>query len=153
MPGRRELSFKNLQEIMPDVDRLMDGGYTTVGNWTLGQMCNHLALAMRCTVEGFTVPVPWHVRNILGRIARWQILRTRSMGAGHQGPAALMPKSGLDDRAEVEALRATMKMYTAAPGPLRPHPFLGALSRPQWDEFHCIHSALHLSFALPKARS
>src|SRR5689334_10556595 len=50
--ARRPLSFAALEEVMPDVDRLMRG-HTTVGHWSLGQICSHLAQAFRFTVDGF----------------------------------------------------------------------------------------------------
>ena len=49
-PGRRTLSYGNLDDIMPDVERLLDG-HTTVGNWSLAQMCQHLAAVMRRVVD------------------------------------------------------------------------------------------------------
>ena len=42
---RRALSFTSLAEVMPEVDRLFQG-HRTVGNWSLGQICNHLAGAL-----------------------------------------------------------------------------------------------------------
>jgi hypothetical protein len=30
------------------------------------------------------------------------------------------------------------------------HPLLGRLSPSQWERFHCLHCAHHLSFAVPK---
>jgi hypothetical protein len=49
-PGRRALRYVNLDEIMPDVDRLL-GRYTTLGAWSLAQICHHLATVMRRTVD------------------------------------------------------------------------------------------------------
>ena len=48
--GRRLLTFRSLDEIMPEVDRLLEGS-TKVGNWSLGQMCLHLATVMRRVVD------------------------------------------------------------------------------------------------------
>jgi hypothetical protein len=31
-----------------------------------------------------------------------------------------------------------------------PSPFLGELTREQWDQLHCRHSELHLSFLVPE---
>ena len=50
-PGRRKLAFRRLEEIMPDVERLLVGHFT-VGRWTLGQICDHLAASFRYSVEG-----------------------------------------------------------------------------------------------------
>jgi hypothetical protein len=44
MAERRELTFASLDDVMPDVERLL-AGHVTVGRWTLGQILNHLATA------------------------------------------------------------------------------------------------------------
>jgi hypothetical protein len=31
-----------------------------------------------------------------------------------------------------------------------PSPFLGELTRDQWDQLHCRHCELHLSFLIPE---
>jgi hypothetical protein len=146
--GRRDLSFSRLDEVMPDVDRLM-AGYRRVGNWSLGQMCNHLSNALSHTIEGFPVRAPWIVRMTIAPLVKRQIFRTGRMREGIKVPEAVLPKPDLDDRAEAEALRATLRLYADAAGPFVPHPFFGRLSREEWDRFHCIHCAHHLSFALP----
>ena len=57
--ARRSLTFASLDEVMPDVDRLLRG-HTTVGNWSLGQICGHLAQGVDRTIGGF----PAHLTNI-----------------------------------------------------------------------------------------
>jgi len=49
-PGRRTVRYGRIDEIMPDVERLL-AGYTMVGRWPVGQMCRHLALIMRASVD------------------------------------------------------------------------------------------------------
>ena len=49
-PGRRTLSYHSFDEVMPDVERLL-AGHTTVGNWSLAQICRHLATVMRRVVD------------------------------------------------------------------------------------------------------
>jgi len=145
MDSRRTLAFSSLAEIMPEVDRLLTG-YEKRGQWSLGQICNHLGLAMQHTLEGFPTSFPWLVRKLIGPIARREIFRTGSMRTGLPIPTKVTPRPELDDRAEAEALRATIHFFLAAPGPLAPHPLLGQLTTAEWHRFHCIHSAHHLSF-------
>ena len=58
--ARRALDFETLDRVMPDVDRLMERGYRSVGNWTLGQVCNHLAKSLAASVDGYPdVEAPW----------------------------------------------------------------------------------------------
>ena len=49
-PGRRTLRYVSFDEVMPDVERLL-AGHRTVGNWTLAQICQHLAGVLRRHVD------------------------------------------------------------------------------------------------------
>jgi hypothetical protein len=149
---RRSLSFQRLDDVMPDVDRLLLG-YTTVGRWTLGQICNHLGTQIRYSVEGYPAHAPWLVRKLIAPLVRRRVFSSGQMRQGVKVPEVYMPKPGLDDRAEAEALRATIKLFLAAPGPLPEHAFFGPLSRDDYHRLHCIHCAHHLSFALPSSAS
>ena len=105
MPERRPLTFASLNEVMPDVDRLLNG-HTTVGKWSLGQICNHLSGAVIGSVEGFGGKAPWLIRKTIGPIIKRQILCAGRMREGMKLPEQFLPKPGLDPRAEAEALRA-----------------------------------------------
>jgi hypothetical protein len=145
---RRELDFKSVNDIMPEVDRLLKG-YEKAGQWSLGQMCNHLTKSVVYSVEGGDISVPWFVRTFIAPLAKRHILKTRRMPSGIKGAPEAEPKSGLDDRAEAEALRAALAHYAMVTEPLFAHPVFGKLPRKDWDSFHCIHAAHHLGFALP----
>jgi len=151
MPVRRPLAFSSLDDVMPDVDRLL-AGHQTVGTWSLGQICNHLALSLRYSAEGgLPVRISWLTRLLVGTPAKWHVFRTGALPAGFKVPSpVLVPAPDRDDRAEAEALRATIRLYLAAPEPFPPHPLFGPLSPEEWRRFHCIHCAHHLSFALPE---
>ena len=150
MAERRVLAFTSLDQIMPEVDRLLAGS-EKAGNWSLGQICNHLAQTFRMSVEGFGVKAPWIARMIFGPIARKEMFVNKRMRAGIKVPEKFCPKPGLDDRAEAEALRASIAYYRANPTPRAFHPLLGALTGEQWDVVHLVHSAHHLGFAIPTA--
>jgi hypothetical protein len=147
-PERRPLAFSTLDEVMPEVDRLLLG-HTTIGNWSLGQICNHLAGSFIFSVEGFNARVPWLIRKTLGPIIKRQVLTTGQMREGIKLPEKFLPKSNLDARAEAEALRGALRAYAAHSGPLADHPMFGPMSRAEWTLLHCIHSAHHLSFVRP----
>jgi hypothetical protein len=146
--ARRTLTFSSLDRVMPDVDRLLEG-HTTVGNWSLGQICNHLTRGFTCTVEGFPERAPWLVRKTVGPLILNRILTTGRFPRGIKLPREYVPKPGVDARAEAEALRAALRLLASHPGPLAEHPLAGSIPRASWDRFHCIHCAHHLSFALP----
>ena len=49
---RRHLDFNDFDSVSVDVGNLRQRGYTKVGNWTLGQICEHLAMGMRMSIDG-----------------------------------------------------------------------------------------------------
>ena len=151
MAERRALSFSSLDEVMPEVDRLLEG-HTTTGQWSLGQICNHLSTAMQYTVEGFPEQAPWLLHRTVGPVAKRQVLGSGVMPEGVKLPEKYLPRPDLDPRAEAEALRLAPLLPGAhrpagGPPPLRldvPRR-MGPLSR------HPLHH--HLSFARPHAPS
>ena len=146
-PERRTLDFGSLDQVMPDVDRLLEG-HSTIGNWSLGQICNHLATAITGSVEGYPMRAPWIVRKTIGPWVVGRILTTGRFPAWIRLPEKYVPKPGVDARAEAEALRAALRLFASHAGPLAEHPLCG-VSREVWDSLHCIHCAHHLSFAIP----
>ncbi|MFO0951981.1 MAG: DUF1569 domain-containing protein [Isosphaeraceae bacterium] len=150
MSARRTLVFESLDQVMPDVDRLLEG-HETVGQWSLGQICHHLTVAMVGSMDKFPGAFPWIVRATIGPIVFRRMLSQGRMPEGVWLPKNAVPKPGLDARAEAEALRAAVRLYQGHSGPMAVHPFFGRLSREQWDGLHKLHCAHHLSFALPKA--
>jgi hypothetical protein len=146
--ARRSLTFASLDGIMPDIDLLLRG-HTTVGNWSLGQICNHLCKSVNFTLDGFPVRAPWLIRKTVGPLLLRHILRTGRFFARIKAPAAFQPAPRSDARAEADALRAALRRFAAHSGPLAEHPLAGRVSRSVWEQFHCIHCAHHLSFALP----
>ena len=146
---RRSLTFTSLDRVMPEVDRLLLAGYTTAGNWTLGQMCNHLTQSLIWTVDGFPKLAPWFFRKSVGPLLLRHILKSGRFPAGVRLPSRYLPKSDLDDRAEAEALRAALWHFASHTEALSDHPMGGTLSRGDWERFHCIHCAHHLGFAVP----
>src|SRR5579872_7094235 len=150
MAARRTLAFTSVDQVMPDVDRLLNG-HKTAGNWSLGQICNHLTGTLQSSIEGFPIKMPWLMRVTIGKLAKKKILTSGKMDEGIKIPERFCPKPGLDARAEVEALRAAFRLYAAHAGPVADHPMFGPMSRAEWDRLHCIHCAHHLSFAHPNA--
>ncbi len=149
MAERRKVTISTLDQVMPEIDRLMEG-HETVGNWTLGQVCNHLAATFVYSIEGFPGQAPWLLRVTLGKIIWKKIRRERGMKAGIKVPERYQPKPDLDARAEAEALRAAVDLYARHTDGMAIHPMFGPIGRDGWTELHCIHCAHHLSFVLPK---
>lgn len=154
MGEQRALNLERLDQVMPEVDRLLQG-HETLGNWSLGQICRHLALSVQYSVDGFPRRAPWIMRRSLGPVVLGKVLKARRIRAGFKSPEYLQPNPGLDARAEAEALRAAIHLFNARPAQagFAEHPFFGRMTKSQWTDFHGIHCAHHLSFARPTSAS
>ncbi len=146
-PARRTLRFADLDEVMPDVERLLQG-HTTVGRWSLAQICCHLATVMRRVVD-LPASTPSDPSQWVPEEQKRQVLESGLLPEGLPGPADLMPPESLDDHAEAEGLRQAIAHYRASAGPAIPHRIFGPLTRAEWDRLQLIHCAHHLSFAVP----
>ena len=146
MVGRRPLSFTSLDEVMPEVDRLLVS-HTTVGRWTLGQILNHLATALRLTLD---VPVRPTEPTREQAIARRRFFRKGRFPEGMEAPIpVLIPPPDVDTCTQAEALREAIDRFRSRADPFPAHPRLGPLTRTEWTRFHCMHCAHHLGFTWP----
>jgi Protein of unknown function (DUF1569) len=150
MDGRRELGFERLDEVMTDVEPLLSG-HTLGGRWSLGQILHHLASAIRLTIRSDEPSTPAPLDADRSRV--FEVRRRRFFGQGRfpEGGEiphpSLVPPQGADEQVEAESLRFAIREFEAFEGPFPAHPVLGPLSKAEWDHFHRIHSAHHLSFA------
>lgn len=148
-PGRRTLTYKSLDEVMPDVERLLRG-HTTVGDWSLPQICRHLSTVMRRVVD-MPAATPHDPSQWVAEGVKRQVLESGVLPEGLPGPPEIMPTETLGEHEEAERLRAAIAHYTSSPGPAIPHRIFGPLTRAEWDRLQLIHAAHHLSFAVPTA--
>jgi hypothetical protein len=146
--GRRILRYIRFDEVMPDVERLLEG-HATVGHWTLAQICRHLATVMRRVVD-LPASTPHDPSQWVGEETKRQFFETGIIPEGLPGPPEVLPGETLGAREEAEGLRQAIAHYRDAPGPVIPHRRFGPLTRPEWDRFQLMHLAHHLSFAVPR---
>ena len=143
---RRVLHFNSLDEIAADVEGLANRKLKALGNWSPGQILTHLARTMNGSIDGMGFTVIWPIR-VMGWLFRRGML-SKPMGAGFQLPkraaAVLVPgETSWEDglRQFREAVQRQKTESTRAPNPV-----LGSLTREEWEQLHCRHSELHLSF-------
>jgi hypothetical protein len=147
---RRQLHFDSLDDLSADVERLAAcHELRTLGNWSAGQIFEHLAVVMNKSIDGFDKQMPAAVRFLARLLVKPRLLG-RPMKPGFRLPgrlAEIVPPpvetaAGLDHlRRALGRLRAEEKRA--------PSPFLGAMTRAEWDQLHCRHAELHLSFLVP----
>ena len=91
-PGRRAIQFESLDEIMPEVDRLLEG-HTTVGNWSLAQICRHLATVLRRVVD-LPATTPHDPSQWVGEEGKRQFFESGLVPEGIPTSPQLVPVEG-----------------------------------------------------------
>lgn len=146
-PGRRMLRYESFEEVMPDVDRLLEG-HRTVGNWTLAQICQHLALVLRRHVD-LPASTVFDSSDRVSDEQKRHVMESGVLPDGIDAPPGVLPEADRGVSEEAEGLRVAIAYYRDSPGPAITHRILGPLTREEWDRFELIHLAHHLSFAVP----
>jgi hypothetical protein len=145
---QNRLGFASLEEAVEHARSLLASGYERRGQWSLGQICKHLAGTMEMSRRGFPplkVPLPMRLARPM---VRWWVL-SYGMPRGAPTLPLLVFGDHLKDAEGVEAFAAETRLYHAHSGPLAPSPLLGNLTREQWDRVHIGHAGHHLRFLVP----
>src|SRR3954454_2587797 len=103
-PGRRTLRYESLDEVMPDVERLLEG-HATVGSWSLAQICRHLATVLRRVVD-LPASTPQDPSRWVQEDQKRQLLEPGMIPEGLPAPPEILPAEALDVRTEADGLRA-----------------------------------------------
>ena len=148
--GRRVLKFDSIDAIAADVELLAKArAIRSLGNWSAGQNLAHVALTITRSIDGFPAAMPWFVR-VLMRLLKGHLL-SRPMSPGLKAPkrAALSvdPVPLEEGLRQIRAALARLKSETKR----SPSPLLGKLSAEEWNQLHCRHAELHLSFLVPES--
>lgn len=148
---RRTVSYRGYEMILADAERLAVGSYETVGNWSFGQILEHLAKSFESSIDGSGQKLSFPVRMFGGLFLKGRFLNhTLPSGftfpGGSQSPFA--PAADTTTQAGLDALRrACQRCRTEKQRSF--HPLFGRLDTPEWDRFNLRHAELHMSFVVP----
>ena len=148
--GRRTLHFSSYQEILDDVRSLAKGPTRQLGNWSLGQICKHLAKAMDMAVDGPPFRPGWFLRTF-GPLFKKRFL-SRPMTPGFRLPAnaaSLLPDEGDTNESVAILEKAVQRLQQTAER--KRHPIFGRMTHEEWDRMEFLHCAMHLSFIVPES--
>lgn len=147
---RRQIRFESTTDIFSDIEQLQSGGWETTGDWTLGQIVMHLAMALEEVFNGLDFKPPWFVRTFVAPLLKRRFLNVGMM-SGYKIPnpeSKVLPadNASLDD-ALARFQRGCERIENESPQ--HPHPLLGNLTHEEWKLLTLRHAELHLSFAHP----
>ena len=154
-PKKRKLKFKNLDEMMAEVRSLHENGYISNGNWTLGQVCGHLANWMRYPIDGFPVPpIPlrlmfWVMKHTVAPGMKRKILAEGFKGGTPTAPESV-PSQEFSDLEGIDQLQRIVDRTRSFEGDLLPSPLFGEMDEESHVTVTLLHAEHHLGYMEPK---
>ena len=117
------------------------------GNWTLAQVCEHLAKTIEQSCPGGDMG-PAAIPRWIQPIARRVFFLIPYVPAGRPAPPSILPgETSATDKA-IERLAGAVQDFEKVSLPLRgrmvSHPAFGVLSHEQWRKVHLVHGKHHL---------
>lgn len=145
--GRRQVRYESLDELLDDAQRLSKVEVRTLGNWSPGQIYQHLAMSLDSSIDGSDFSLPAPVRWIMSLLMKKKFLK-KELPAGFKSTDEFIP-----DETSVEegfaALEKSIKRQKEETTRV-PHPGFGNISRDEWNDFHLRHAEMHMSFLTTK---
>ena len=150
MAEHRTLTFKNLDEVVAEAERLASGEVQVSGNHSFGAILKHLALTHDITTGRVQAPAPpWYMKYIMIPIMKPFILRDAPIKPGFKLPAKAESFFWASEDVSVEDglahLRESVEAYQTQ-GPTPKHPMFGKMSKETNLRLQCRHAELHLGF-------
>lgn len=135
--------------MLADARAAVERPYATVGQWSAGQIFDHLARAIDCSFDGFGFRAPLWIRLLVKPFRNSALVRP--MRAGFQLPnraAVLLPADAVPVEDALRRLEHSVRRLQTE-DPLHEHPVLGRLTPEEYRRLHLRHSELHLGFIVP----
>jgi len=145
--SRREIKYQSLQEAFDNAERLAAADAPTTGNWSKGQIYEHLAAVLDMGIDGFEKKAPFIMRLLAKYMIKPMVFRS-GMTPGYQLPQWASKAIAPDDIKTAEALehlRRSTERFQSAEN-LHSHPFFGAMEKEEWTTLMLHHAELHMSF-------
>ncbi len=141
--GRRTLRYQSLDELWGDAQRLAENNAPTMGNWSQGQIYEHLARAFNISIDGVK-PFPAPMRLILNLVFKKRFLN-KGLPAGFPAPADFVADDTTSTQSGLESLRLAIQRQNHVTE-RAPHPGFGTFTAIEWEQFHLRHAEMHMSF-------
>ncbi len=151
---RRLLKFASMAELSAELDRIeaahRAGTLRTTGNWSPGQILQHVGKFMRFPIDGFPPgKPPWLVRAIVQIVFKKKAIQGAPPPPGIKLPAGaayLLPDDSVSFDAGMAFLREQIARIGRGERFAHASPLFGKLTHEQWTKMQLGHCAMHLGF-------
>jgi hypothetical protein len=146
--GRRTLHFNSYEDVLADVHAMQASRKHALGNWSLGQVCEHLAKAIEYAIDGAPFRASWIFRMVGPWIKKRFIARPMKPGFQLPKSAAEYLPTQTEDAAGVARLEKAIQRWGQC-SDIKPHSIFGPMTREEYDQLNFRHAEMHLSFIVP----
>ena len=148
--GRRTVRYESLDDLLADAEQIASSNVRTLGNWSLGQIFKHNAMALDSSIDGSDFSMPAPVRFLMTLLMKRKFL-TKSLPPGFKSTDKFIP-------AETSTEEGLAALREAVDRQLRdskrvPHPGFGKLTNKEWNDFNFRHAEMHMSFVVSNGQS
>ncbi len=146
--GRRAVKYASLDELLADARRFSEIEFQKLGNWSPGQIYEHLARTMNCSLDGFDMTFPAPLRWIMSLFMKKRMLY-KSIPAGFKSTAKMVASDSIATETGLANLEQAIHRHQGNPTYVL-HPGFGKLTPEEWIAFHLRHAEMHMSFLIPQ---
>lgn len=141
--GRRRVRYESLHDLLADAQRLSGSGARTLGNWSQGQIYEHIARALDASIDGSDFSLPAPVRWVMSLLMKRKFLE-KEIPAGFKTTKPFLPEETTVEEGLASLQRAIARQDQESERV--PHPAFGNISREEWNDFNLRHAEMHMSF-------
>ena len=141
--GRRKVRYESLDELLADAKQLSESDIRTLGNWSQGQIYEHLAWSLGASIDGAGFSFPPPVRWLMTLLMKRKFLK-QTLPAGFKATGQFIPEETAVEEGLVSLEKAISRQKQESKR--APHPAFGDIGREGWNDFNLRHSEMHMSF-------
>jgi len=151
---RRELAFRCTGCLKDELARIeashRAGSLRHTGNWTPGEVLDHVARVWELSLDGFPpeARLPVFVR-LIARLMKGRMTSGKTLPAGFRIPKhghAMLPRNQCPFAEGLARLRAVLDRLDRGEQMTVSSPAFGRMNHGEWMRLHLAHAQLHLGF-------